>query len=212
SKDGPNAYRLQHPACQKEVLRRRRAFFMPLPAFVPGTIGLLHVQAIGMHPAPHLILAARRALCHPQRAQRFHFLAFQGGAQLQRGSRRVAQRHTEGIEPYDERGPLLDRCMHALALGIATVGHDDIAGRQGEMLERFARVDIADQHLEKLQGQQVHRDMQTMIGALRAWGLNTASTPTVCPFLASRNLLLYQSLPITIPYRYALVMTRNDDP
>jgi hypothetical protein len=36
--------------------------------------------------------------------------------------------------------------------------------------------------------------------------------PTVCPFVASRDLLLYQSLPITIPYRYALVRRRKDDP
>ena len=42
------------------------------------------------------------------------------------------------------------------------------------MLERFAGVDIADQHLDKLQGQQVHRDMQAMIGAFGAWRLNTA--------------------------------------
>src|SRR6058998_769946 len=104
---------------------------MPLPAFVPGPIGLLHIQAIGMHPAPHLMLAARRAECHHQRAQRFRFLAFQGGTQLQRRSRRVAQDHTEGIEPYDERCPLLDRHMHALALGIASVGHDDIPWSQG---------------------------------------------------------------------------------
>jgi hypothetical protein len=36
--------------------------------------------------------------------------------------------------------------------------------------------------------------------------------PTVCSFFASHNLLLYQSLPITIPYRYALVRRRKDDP
>src|SRR5215510_353724 len=140
SKDGPNAYRLQHPACQKEALRRRRAFFMPLPAFVPGTIGLLDVQAIGMHPAPHLILAARRVECHLQRAQRFHFLAFQGGAQRQRGSRRVPQYHIEGMKSDDEIGSLLERRMHALALRIAAVGHGDIARSESEMLERFARV------------------------------------------------------------------------
>jgi hypothetical protein len=35
--------------------------------------------------------------------------------------------------------------------------------------------------------------------------------PTVCPSVASRNLLLYQSLPISIPYRYALVRRRKDD-
>ena len=76
---------------QQEARRARRAFFMPLPAFVPGTIGVLDVQAIGMHPAPYLMLAACRAACHRQGAQRFHALAFQGGAQLQWRSRRVPQ-------------------------------------------------------------------------------------------------------------------------
>src|SRR5205823_11696640 len=37
------------------------------------------------------------------------------------------------------------------------------------------------------------------------------SIPTVCPSVASRNLLLYQSLPISIPYRYALLRRRKDD-
>src|SRR6266446_2737636 len=35
--------------------------------------------------------------------------------------------------------------------------------------------------------------------------------PTVCPSVASRNLLLYQSLPISILYRYALGRRRKDD-
>src|SRR5438309_1698243 len=37
------------------------------------------------------------------------------------------------------------------------------------------------------------------------------SRPTVCPSVASRNLLLYQSLPISILYRYALGRRRKDD-
>ena len=64
---------------------------MSLPAFVPGTIGLLHVQTIGMYPAPYLMLAAGRAEDYHQGAQRFHTLVFQGGAQRQRRSRRVTQ-------------------------------------------------------------------------------------------------------------------------
>src|SRR6266567_1045267 len=64
--------------------------------------------------------------------------------------------------------------MHALALGIAAVCYGDITGRQGKMLEGFARVDVADQHLEKLQGQEVHSDMEAMVGARGAWSLNTA--------------------------------------
>ena len=41
------------------------------------------------------------------------------------------------------------------------------------MLELFAGVDIADQHLEKLQGHQVYREMEAMVGASGSWGLNT---------------------------------------
>src|SRR5207245_2492184 len=83
-----------------------------LPTFLPGTIGLLRVQAIGVHPAPHCMLAACRAEFHHQGAQRFQVLSFQGGAQLQRRSRSVTQYHTEGIESYDELCSLLDRRTH----------------------------------------------------------------------------------------------------
>src|SRR5438093_9113884 len=133
---------------------------MPLATFLPGTIGLLRVQAIGVHPAPQLMLAARRVERHRQRAERFHLLAFQGDTQLHRRSRRVTQDHTEGIEPYDEVGPLRDRRTHALALGIAAVGYGNIAWPQSKMLECFAGVDVADQHLKKLQGQEVYRNME----------------------------------------------------
>ena len=146
---------------------------MPLPACVPGTIGLLRVQAIGVSPAPHLLLATCRAECHRQGADRFHFLSFQGGAQLHRRSRRVTQDHTEGMKSYDELCALLDRRPHALARRIAAVGYGDIAWSQGAMLERFAGVAIADQHLETLQGHQVHRAMEAMVGASGSWGLHT---------------------------------------
>src|SRR5262249_14914070 len=89
--------------------------------------------------------------------------------------RRVPQYHTEGMKSDDEIGSLLERRMHALALRIAAVGHGDIARSESEMLERFACVDSADQHLEKLQGHQVHRDVQAMIRACRPWGFNTDS-------------------------------------
>jgi hypothetical protein len=36
--------------------------------------------------------------------------------------------------------------------------------------------------------------------------------PTVCPFVAPRNLLLYQSLPISISLRHAILWRRKDDP
>ena len=39
-----------------------------------------------------------------------------------------------------------------------------------------------------------------------------AGKPTVCPSVASRNILLYQSLPISIPCRHANVRRRKDDP
>src|SRR6266446_923 len=35
--------------------------------------------------------------------------------------------------------------------------------------------------------------------------------PTACPSVASLNLLVYQSLPISIPYRHALLRRRQDD-
>ena len=152
----------------------RCAFFMTLPAFLPGTIGLLHMQAIGVYPAPYLLLAACCVERHCQSAERCHFLALQGDAQLQRRSRRVTQDHTEGIEPYDEVCPLCHCCPHALALGIATVCHGDIAWPQGKMLAGCTGVDVADQHLEKLQGQQVHGDVEAMVGAWGSWGLKTA--------------------------------------
>src|SRR5262252_4384400 len=37
------------------------------------------------------------------------------------------------------------------------------------------------------------------------------SIPTVCPSVASRNLLLYQSLPSSIPYRHTILWRRKDD-
>jgi hypothetical protein len=37
-----------------------------------------------------------------------------------------------------------------------------------------------------------------------------ASIPTVCPSVASRNPLLYQSLPIIIPFRDARLRRRKD--
>src|SRR5438445_10267250 len=43
------------------------------------------------------------------------------------------------------------------------------------------------------------------------WWMPPSDRPTVCPSVASRNLLLYQSLPISIPYRYALLRRRKDD-
>ena len=117
-------------------------FYVPAD-ICSGPIGLLRVQTIGAHPAPHLMLAARRAERHRQRAERGHFLAFQGGAQFHRRSRRVMQDDTEGIQPDNEVGSLRDRHTHALALGIAAVCYGDIAWRQGKMLECFAGVDIA---------------------------------------------------------------------
>jgi ABC-type enterochelin transport system ATPase subunit len=50
-------------------------------------------------------------------------------------------------------------------MGIASVCHNDIAWSPWEMLERFTCVDIADQHLDALQGHQVHREMEAMVCA-----------------------------------------------
>ena len=55
------------------------------------------------------------------------------------GAPAVSLRTTlKGFKPYNEVGPLRDRRMHALALGIAAVCYRDIARSEGEMLERFA--------------------------------------------------------------------------
>ena len=86
---------------------------MSLPAFVPGTIGLLHVQAIGMYPAPYLMLAAGRAEDYHQGAQvsiRWCFKA----AHSANGAPVASPSTTEGIETDDEIGSLLDRRTHAL--------------------------------------------------------------------------------------------------
>jgi hypothetical protein len=61
-----------------------------------------------------------------------------------------------------------------LSLRIAPVGQSDIAGTQGEMLECFARMDIADQHLDKFQGHQVHREVQAMVDPFGTRRLHTA--------------------------------------
>ena len=86
----------------------------------------------------------------------------------------IKEYYTKGIEPHDEVGPLLHRLAHTLGMGIASICHGDITGTEREVLERFARMHIADEHLDKLQGHQVHRDMETMVGACGSWGLNTA--------------------------------------
>src|SRR5262247_3768009 len=49
--------------------------------------------------------------------------------------------------------------------------------------------------------------MSVFMGAIHCCAL----TPTVCPSIVSRNLLLYPSLPVSIPYGYALLRRRNDD-
>jgi hypothetical protein len=59
-------------------------------------------------------------------------------------------------------------------MGLATIRQGDIAGSQRQMCERFTRVDIPDEHLDKRYGPQVPRDRQTMVGAWGAWGLHAA--------------------------------------
>jgi hypothetical protein len=50
----------------------------------------------------------------------------------------------------------------------------DIAGTQSEMLERFVGMDIADQHLDKFQRYQVHREVQAMVNPFGTGRLHTA--------------------------------------
>jgi hypothetical protein len=152
----------------------RCAFLVALPACVPGTVGVLRVQAIGVPLAPPRLLAAWRAACHRQGTPRFQALAFPGGAPLHRRSCRVTADHTEGLEADDAVGSLLDRRTQALPRRITTVGSGDIAGRQGARRERCARVDIADAHREQRQGHQVQRAREALIGAGGAGGLQAA--------------------------------------
>jgi hypothetical protein len=77
------------------------------------------------------------------------------------------------MKAYAELCALLDRRTHAWARSLAAVGHGDIAWSQGDMRERFAGVDIADQHFDTLQGPQVHRAREAMVCASGSWGLNT---------------------------------------
>jgi hypothetical protein len=58
----------------------------------------------------------------------------------------------------------------------------------------------------------VHNSKPDAYGSVQAaaW-LPCQDKPTVCPSVASRNLLLYQLLPISISYRYALLRRRKDD-
>ena len=50
---GARVVKNQHPAREKEALRLWGAFFMALPAFVPGPRRLLRTETIGVHPAPY---------------------------------------------------------------------------------------------------------------------------------------------------------------
>src|SRR4029453_179934 len=102
-----------------------------------------------MHPPPDLMLAAGGAEGHRQCTNRVRVLAFQGGAQLQGRSHSVIQHHTARVEPYNALCPLLDGLTHTLALGVSAVCRGDVAAPQGEMLERFASVEIGDQDLDK---------------------------------------------------------------
>jgi hypothetical protein len=64
-------------------------------------------------------------------------------------------------------------------------------------------------------GQPHHLIACDALGLDRAWYAvlsHQDNRPTVCPSVASRNLLLYQSLPSSIPYRYAILWRRKDDP
>src|SRR5215217_8802972 len=120
------------------------------------------------------MLAARGLEHHRQGADRFHFLSLQGGTQGQGLLLLIKEYDTKGIEPYDEVGPLLHCLTHTLGMGIASICHGDIAGTEREVLECFARMHIADEHFDKLQGHQVHRDMEAMVGACGSWSLNRA--------------------------------------
>ena len=136
----------QHPAGQKEALRGRCAFFMALPAFVPGPMGLLRVQARGRATQPRTSCWPPVAQSATARVRSVSVCCRFKAAHSSKGAPTALRSTTlKGWRADDEIGSLLDRRTHALTLGItAAVGHGDIAGRQGEMLERFARMEIFD--------------------------------------------------------------------
>jgi len=59
-------------------------------------------------------------------------------------------------------------------------------------------------------GQELFGQLYEEFGALEKRLAYYTAKPTVCPSVASRNLLLYQSLPISIPCRHANVRRRKD--
>ena len=130
-----------------------------------GQIHRAHQLARACTPPVHRRLPARGLDEHRQGAEGFQGLPLQGLPQDQRLSLRITQNDTQWIEPHNHLSPLLHRLPHPWGMGIAAIRQGDIAGAQRKMFARFPRVDIPDEHLDKRYGPQVHRAMQTMVGA-----------------------------------------------
>jgi DNA polymerase-4/DNA polymerase V len=94
----------------------------------------------------------------------------------------IVRRYTPDVEEYS-----IDECFA------------DLTGLRRPL--RMSYIQIAEQ---------IKKDLDTELGFTFSVGL-APNKPTVCPSVAPRNLLLYQSLPINISYRYALVRRRKDD-
>ena len=62
---------------------------------------------------------------------------------MTRTAQRVPQDHTEGVQPYDQRGASFDRITHTLSMRIPAVRHGHLAWSQGEMFERLTCMHIA---------------------------------------------------------------------
>jgi hypothetical protein len=79
----------------------------------------------------------------------------------------------------------------------------------GEILKLI--MDFLEDITVKFRASVIHGWQRTHHENLIVLSHDTLNKPTVCPSVASHNLLLYQSLPLIIPYRYALLRRRKDD-
>src|SRR5262249_21008940 len=110
-----------------------------------------------------------------------------------------------------QRRCITKRSINVMSTGLTCQGPDD-ARHIPEVLDELGQIPqtprlvTSPEDLEALEHE--IRQRTDHLGSL----LVGYHIPTVCPSVASRNLLLYQSLPSSIPYRYAILWRRKDDP
>ena len=87
---------------------------------------------------------------HLEGADRVRVLSLQGRTQGQGLPQRITQDDTEGIEAHQQLRALGQRMPHTGRMTIPPVRDRHIAASQCEVLQCFARMHIADRHLQKL--------------------------------------------------------------